>query len=71
MNCVNKPRRSLNGRGASGDRAVAMQRYWGTHDIDEVTEDGVVFVGLAIVESESKGQHLVGRPWSAIGSRRV
>ena len=29
-----------------GDRPVAMQRYWGTHDIDEVTEDGVVFVGL-------------------------
>ena len=29
-----------------GDRAVTMQRYWGPHEIDEVTEDGVIFVGL-------------------------
>jgi DNA repair protein RadD len=37
-----------------GDRPVAMQRYWGPHDVDEVTEDGVIFVGLDKLWSRNK-----------------
>lgn len=29
-----------------GNRQVSLQRMWGDHDVDEVTNDGVLFVGL-------------------------
>lgn len=29
-----------------GNREVELQRMWGEHDVDEVTEDGILFVGL-------------------------
>jgi len=29
-----------------GNREVELQRMWGEHDVDEVTDDGIIFVGL-------------------------
>lgn len=29
-----------------GNREVDLQRMWGEHDVDEVTDDGIIFVGL-------------------------
>ena len=29
-----------------GNREVELQRMWGEHDVDEVTHDGIIFVGL-------------------------